>query len=214
MMFAAPPDQSLEWSDEGVEGANRYLKRLWRAVHAHVSGGIPERVGTESLDDGQRTIRRRLHETIAKVSDDIGRRYTFNTAIAATMEMMNDLSRLEDDSPAGRWVRHESLATLVLLLSPVVPHICQALWDALGGDGLVLDQDWPGVDESALVRDTVEMVVQVKGRVRGRITVRAGADEDTIVAAALAESNVQRFVDDNPVRKVIVVPGKLVNIVV
>ena len=214
MMFAAPPDQSLEWSDEGVEGANRYLKRLWRAVHAHVSGGIPERVGTESLDDGQRTIRRRLHETIAKVSDDIGRRYTFNTAIAATMEMMNDLGRFEDDSPAGRWVRHESLATLVLLLSPVVPHICQALWDALGGDGLVLDQDWPGVDESALVRDTVEMVVQVKGRVRGRITVQAGADEDTIVAAALAESNVQRFVDDNPVRKVIVVPGKLVNIVV
>jgi len=214
MMFAAPPDQSLEWSDEGVEGAHRFLKRLWRAVHAHAGAGLPQLPEVESLDEGQREMRRRLHETIKKVSDDVGRRYTFNTAIAATMEMLNDLGRFEDDSDAGRGIRHEALRGLVLMLSPIVPHICQSLWEALGGEGLVLDQGWPAVDEDALVRRHVEMVVQVKGRIRGRIRVLADADDDTVTSAALAEPNVRRFVGDAPVRKVIVVPGKLVNIVV
>jgi len=214
MMFAAPPDQSLEWLDEGVEGAHRFLKRLWRAVYAHVEAGLPEPADLEGLSGQQREIRRRIHETIAKVGDDVGRRYTFNTAIAATMEMLNDLGRFEDDSPAGRQVRHEALTTLVLMLSPIIPHISQALWEALGGEGLVIDQRWPEVDEEALVRRTVEMVVQVKGRIRGRIQVAVEADDATVTDAALAEPNVRRFVGDAEVRKVIVVPGKLVNIVV
>ena len=214
MMFAAPPDQALEWSDEGVEGAHRFLKRLWRAVHAHVAGGLPESGPPDDLNDSQRQIRRRLHETIRKVSDDVGRRYTFNTAIAATMELLNDLGRFDDDSDSGRRVRHEALTTLVLLLSPIVPHAAQALWESIGGEGLVVDQDWPAVDEDALIRQTVEMVVQVQGRIRGRVRVAVDADEDTITKAALAEPNVQRFVGDAQVRKIIVVPGRLVNIVV
>jgi leucyl-tRNA synthetase len=161
----------------------------------------------------QREMRRRIHETIAKVGDDVGRRYTFNTAIAATMELLNDLSRFDDDSAAGRLVRHEALVTLVVLLSPIIPHVCQALWEALGGEGLVIDQRWPELDEEALIRQTVEMVVQVKGRIRGRIQVAVDADDTTVTNAALAEPNVQRFVGDADVRKVIVVPGKLVNIV-
>ncbi len=214
MMFAAPPDQSLEWSDEGVEGAHRFVKRLWRAVHGHVEAGLPDSEAPDSLSGPQREIRRRVHETIAKVGDDVGRRYTFNTAIAATMELLNDLGRFDDDSPAGRRVRHEALTTLVLLLSPIIPHSCQVLWEALGGEGLVIDQRWPELDEEALVRQTVEMVVQVKGRIRGRIQVAVDADEASVTSAALAEPNVKRFVADAAVRKVIVVPGKLVNIVV
>ncbi len=214
MMFAAPPDQSLEWSDDGVEGAHRFLKRLWRAVYVHVEAGLPELVEPDDLTGAQRQIRRRVHETIAKVGDDIGRRYTFNTAIAATMELLNDLGRFDDESEAGRWVRQEALSTLVLVLSPIVPHACQMLWECLGGEGLVIDQRWPEADQGALVRTAVEMVVQVKGRIRGRITVAADADDGTVTEAALAEPNVQRFVGDAEVRKVIVVPGKLVNIVV
>jgi len=214
MMFAAPPDQSLEWSDEGVEGAHRFLKRLWRAVHGHVALGVPDNEQRDDLTGSQQEIRRRIHETIAKVGDDIGRRYTFNTAIAATMELLNDLGRFEDDSPGGRQVRQEALMTLVLLLSPITPHACQSLWEALGGEGLVVDQRWPEADEEAMVRQTVEMVVQVKGRIRGRIKVAVDADDATVTDAAMAEPNVQRFVGEAQIRKVIVVPGKLVNIVV
>jgi len=214
MMFAAPPDQSLEWSDEGVEGAHRFLKRLWRAVHGHVTPGLPDDEQQDDLTGPQREIRRRVHETIAKVGDDIGRRYTFNTAIAATMELLNDLGRFEDDSPGGRQVRQEALVTLVLLLSPITPHVCQSLWEALGGEGLVVDQRWPEADEEAMVRRTVEMVVQVKGRIRGRIMVAVDADDATVTDAAMAEPNVQRFVGEAQIRKVIVVPGRLVNIVV
>jgi len=159
-------------------------------------------------------MRRRLHETIAKVSDDVGRRYTFNTAIAAIMELLNDLARYEDESESGRAVRQEVLVAIVTMLSPIVPHVTQALWSELGQPDLVIDARWPTVDESALVRDEVEMVVQVKGKLRGRISVAADAADDVIEAAALAEPNVQRFVGENPVRKVIIVPGRLVNIVV
>jgi leucyl-tRNA synthetase len=214
MMFAAPPDQALEWSDEGVEGGHRFLKRLWRAVHAHVGAGLPEPVEADELDEHQQHMRRRLHETIQKVSDDIGRRYTFNTAIAASMELLNDLGRFEDESAAGRWVRQEALVTLILLLSPIAPHICQALWEALGGNGLAVDQNWPVVDHAALVRETVEMVVQVQGKIRGRIEVPADADEETVTAAAMEEPNVQRFIGDAEIRKIVVVPGRLINIVV
>ncbi len=214
-MFAAPPEQALEWSDEGVEGAHRFLKRVWKAVHRHVSAGVvsvPDAPG--ELDGPQAGLRRRLHQAIAKVSDDMGRRYTFNTAIAAIMELMNSVARFEDESAPGRAVRQEVLEAVVLMLSPICPHVSQVMWQALGRPGLVLDARWPAVDESALVQDEVELVVQVQGKLRGRIRVAADAGQDVIQAAALAEPNVQRFVADHPIRKVVVVPGRLVNIVV
>ncbi len=213
-MFAAPPDQSLEWSDSGVEGASRFLKRLWKLVHQHVSAGTVAALDVASLDDAQRALRNRVHGTLAKVGDDIGRRYTFNTAIAANMELMNELARFDDSSAQGRAVLQEALELVVLMLSPMVPHITHALWHALGHQQAVVDCRWPAVDEQALVQDTLQLVVQVRGKVRGRISVAADADRESIEQAALADENVARHVADQAVRKVIIVPGKLVNIVV
>jgi leucyl-tRNA synthetase len=213
-MFAAPPEQSLEWSDTGVEGAHRFMKRLWRLVHEHVSAGPAPALDTGALDDAQRELRRLLHATIAKVSDDVGRRYTFNTAIAAVMELLNALGRHAADGPQDRALRQEICEAVVLLLSPIVPHACHALWAALGKSGSVVDQPWPAHDPAALVQDEVELVVQVQGKLRGRIRMARDASEESIRAAALAEDNVARFVDGRPVRKVIIVPGRLVNIVV
>jgi leucyl-tRNA synthetase len=211
-MFAAPPEQSLEWSDSGVEGANRFLKRLWKLVSGHLQGGAVEALDAGALNDAQRAARRKAHETIAKVSDDFGRRQTFNTAIAAIMELCNELARL-DDTPQSRAVLDEALHAIVLMLNPIVPHTCHTLWTALGGGGDVLNAAWPGVDEDALARDTLEMVVQVNGKVRARMQVAADADKAAVESAALAQDNVQRFLNGVTVRKVIVVPGKLVNIV-
>jgi leucyl-tRNA synthetase len=213
-MFAAPPEQSLEWSDSGVEGAYRFLKRLWKAVHEHVGRGMAPPLNREALDDAQRTLRRKVHETIQKVSDDVGRRYTFNTAIAANMELLNELGRFDDDSDAGRAVVQEALESAVLMLAPIVPHIAHRLWQALGHDEAVVDCRWPRLDEAALVQDTLDIVVQVNGKLRGRVTVPARADRDAVQAAALADENVRKFVADGSLRKVIVVPGKLVNLVV
>jgi leucyl-tRNA synthetase len=215
MMFASPPEQSLEWSQEGVEGAARFLKRLWRAVLEHVRFDGPDDEDNEASHTAEyKEMRRRLHETIAKVSDDLGRRHTFNTAIAAIMELMNDLGRFEDDSRLGCALRQEALTAVVLMLSPIAPHICESLWQSLGGEGLLVDQSWPEVDEQALERDEIELVIQVSGKLRSRISVSTKADDDTIRAAALADANVQRFVGDSPVHKVIIVPGRLVNIVI
>ena len=213
-MFASPPEQTLEWSDEGVEGAFRFLRRLWKAVHAHVSGGAAPALDPTTLDTGQRDIRRQVHETVAKVTVDIGRRRHFNTAIAAVMELTNSLGRFEDRSPQGRAVLQEALEVAVLVLSPVVPHVCHALWKALGHAGAVIDEQWPRVDEGALVRETIEVVVQVNGKLRGRVAVAAEADEAAVREAALADSNVQRFIEGRPVRKFIYVRGKLANVVV
>ncbi|MES1943387.1 leucyl-tRNA ligase [Salinisphaera sp. PC39] len=214
MMFAAPPEQSLEWSDAGVEGAYRFIKRLWRLVQVHAATGPAPIADPEALDDGQRELRRKLHETVAKVGDDIGRRYTFNTAIAAVMELCNTLGRFQDDSPGGRAVMQEALEAVVCMLAPIVPHVCHALWRALGRDDELLDAPWPEHDPGALAVARAEIVVQVNGKVRGRIEVPAEADEASIEAAALAEPNVARFVADKTIRKRIVVPGKLVNLVV
>ncbi len=213
-MFAAPPEQSLEWSDTGVEGAHRFMKRLWRMIHEHVGGGPATALDTGALDGAQRELRRQLHATIAKVSDDIGRRYTFNTAIAAIMELLNALGRHEVKAPQDRALRQEAFEAVVLLLSPIVPHACHALWTALGRPGAVVDQPWPAADPAALEQDEVDLVVQVQGKLRGRIRVARDATESEIHAAALAEENVKRFIADRKVRKLIVVPGRLVNIVV
>jgi leucyl-tRNA synthetase len=214
MMFAAPPDQALEWSDDGVQGSFRFLKRFWNAVQAHVDAGAVKELDVASLNAEQKALRRKTHQSIAKISDDIGRRYTFNTAVAASMELLNAVTRFDGESDADRAVVQEALEAVVSMLSPIVPHICHTLWHALGHDTAIVDERWPEIDESALAADLVEIVVQVNGKLRGRVSVAADADNDTIAGQALADPNVQRFVEGKPVRKTIVVPGRLVNIVV
>ena len=214
MMSTAPPEMSLEWSDEGVQGAFRFLKRLWNSIYEHVSAGDAVALEPPSLDGKQRALRRKTHQTIQKVSDDIGRRYKFNTAIAAAMELLNAIKRFDDSSDAGRSVVQEALDAIVLVLSPVIPHVCHELWHALGHESAPVNEGWPVFDESALAQDTVEIVVQVNGKLRGRILVAVDADSDSISAQALADENVKRFVADKTVRKTIVIPGRLVNVVV
>ena len=217
-MFASPPDQSLEWNDAGVEGANRFIKRLWKACSEFLEGGLPQGQLPESLNidlnDQQRALRRKTHETIKKVTDDMQRRYTFNTAIAAIMELLNEVSRHERTSDADRLVVLEALQSAILMLSPVIPHVCHTLWLSLGNDNAVIDAKWPQCDETALQKDELELVVQVNGKLRGRITVAVDASKEHCEATALADENVSRHTDGKTVRKVIVVPEKLVNIVV
>ncbi len=212
-MFASPPEQTLEWSDEGVQGASRFVRRLWSAVHEHVRRGLPGRVDVAKLSEAQKELRRATHHALAKATDDIGRRRNFNTAIAAGMELLNAAGRFDDASEGGRAVRQEALEIITLMLSPIIPHACHALWHGLGHERAVVDESWPAVDQSALVQDTVEYVVQVNGKLRGRVRLAAGSDEAVVRQAALADEQVARFID-KPVRKVIVVPGKLINIVV
>ena len=212
MMFAAPPEQSLEWSDSGVEGAHRFLKRLWKQVNDHLAAGSAPALSTKELNESQKEMRRKTHETIKKVSDDVERRQTFNTAIAAVMELSNAIGKYSDTSDQGRAVAQEALVAAVQLLSPIVPHIADELLKALTGSAQT--DNWPQVDEDALTRDSIEMIVQVNGKLRGRITVAADAGEDMILHMALAEESVQKHMDGMTLRKKIVVPGKLVNIVV
>ncbi|MDG1943989.1 MAG: leucine--tRNA ligase [Halioglobus sp.] len=212
-MFAAPPEQSLEWSDSGVEGANRFLKRLWKLASKHAASEPAPALDVATLNEQQKNIRRKLHETIAKVSDDFGRRQTFNTAIAAIMELCNELGKLDDAAPQSRALLHESLRAIVLMLSPIVPHVCHALWPTLNGEGEILNAPWPAFDESALTRDTIEMVVQVNGKVRAKMEVPVNTDKSALENLAQSQQNVSRFLEGLSVRKVIVVPGKLVNIV-
>ena len=212
-MFAAPPEQSLEWSDAGVEGAFRFIKRLWRLVAEHVESGVVAAATSANTGAGK-ALRRKLHETIAKVDDDIGRRYTFNTAIAANMELCNAIGKFSGTDAEAAALRQEALEAVVRMLAPVIPHVCDELWHALGHADLLLDAPWPQVDAAALERDTLQVVVQVNGKMRARVEVAADSDRDTMAEAALAEANVQRFVADLPIKKTIVVPGKLVNIVV
>jgi leucyl-tRNA synthetase len=213
-MFAAPPEQTLEWSDEGVQGASRFIKRLWKAVHEHVRQGAPAALDKSALTDGQRTIRRQAHHTLAKITDDIGRRHTFNTAIAAAMELLNALAKFAQSSSQDRAVMQEALEIAVLGLSPIIPHVTHALWKALGHSRALIDEPWTPVDAAALQTSSIILVVQVNGKLRGHITVAAGADEATVRAAALADPHARKFIGEAAVRKVIIVPGKLVNIVV
>ena len=215
MMFAAPPEQSLEWADSGVEGAHRFLKRLWTFVATLLESGKVEVYQSGELNGELKALRRQLHQTIEKITDDYGRRQTFNTAIAAVMELMNAYSRVEGNDAATRSVRQEVLENVTLLLSPIVPHICQALWAELRGGAVIEDAAWPNADQSAMVQDEVELVVQVNGKLRGSITVAKAMAKEAIEQHAVAQPFVQKFLDDGAtVRKIIVVPNKLVNIVV
>ena len=213
IMFASPPQMSLEWSDDGVEGASRFLRRLWRLVSSHVNAGLPGVVDVKDASEAGQVLRRQIHQTISKVSDDIERRMQMNTAIASVMELMNAVSRFEPASEADRSVVHEALNTACLLLSPVVPHITAELWQALGNEDEILNAPWPAVDESALVEDETQYIVQVNGKLRDRIMVPASADKDEIEKRAMASDGVRRNIDGKTVRKVIVVPDRLVNIV-
>ena len=215
IMFTSPPEQSLEWSDAGVEGAFRYLKRLWKAVFEHVEANHKlTPLNVETLTAEQKAMRFKLHETLKKVNDDYGRRLTFNTAIAANMELMNHLAKFSDITDQGVSIRQEVLESIVLMLAPIIPHLCHQLWQELGHDSVIIDHGWPQVDDSALVQDSIEMVVQVNGKVRGKIEVGIDADKSSCESAALADEKVKRFIDGKEVRKIIVVPKKLVNIVV
>ncbi|HEV7164558.1 MAG TPA: leucine--tRNA ligase [Gammaproteobacteria bacterium] len=214
MMFAAPPELTLEWSEAGVEGAQRFLKRLWKAISEHVNTGPAPALDTAALSPGQRVLRRQVHETIVKVGDDIGRRYTFNTAIAAIMELLNAVTRTENITPQDRAVKQEAYTAITLLLSPMVPHVCESLWTALGQPGSLIAARWPAADAGALKRDSLELVVQVNGKLRGSISVPVDAGREQVEQAALSEPSVQPFVQGKTVRKIVVVPGRLVNVVV
>ncbi|MDN3648584.1 leucine--tRNA ligase [Reinekea marina] len=208
-MFAAPPEQTLEWTESGVQGSKKFLERLWRAVHQFVEQGDHAELNVATLNEAEKTLRRKTHETIEGVTADFGERKTFNTAIAKVMELINAVNRFDGQSP----VIGEALETAVLVLSPIAPHICQELWQQLGHDDLVIDAQWPVVDSSALVKDTLLYVVQVNGKVRAKLEVSASTGKDELEAMALADERVQSFTDGKTIRKVIVVPKKLVSIV-
>src|SRR5690606_5591875 len=191
-----------------------FLKRLWKMVHTHIHAGTPNPLDVAVLTDAEKDLRRKVHETIAKVGSDFGKRLTFNTAIAALMELSNELGKITDRSGQMLAIEREALETTVLLLSPIVPHIAHTLWHQLGHDSAVIDARWPPVDESALVRDSIELVIQINGKVRAKIAVAANADSDSIIALAQAEPNVQKFLEGKTIKMSKVVPGKLVTFAV
>ena len=217
MMFASPPEQSLEWSDAGVEGAHRFLRRLWRTVYEFVQNGgsgVSKFSGSqETLSGSLKDLRFKLHSTIAKVTDDYDRRQQFNTAIAAVMELLNQYDKTDTSGELGQAVAREVLEAVVLLLSPIVPHICETLWGELAG-GNLWQQSWPAVDNAALVQTEIEMMVQVNGKLRDKIQIAADADEAAVKAAALATAGAQKFMEGKEPKKIVVVPKRLVNIVV
>ncbi len=212
-MFAAPPEQTLEWSESAVEGAHRFLRRFWKQVSEHVASGDVPALDGKSLSKEQKDLRRKTHETIKKVSDDCERRLTFNTAIAAIMELNNAIARFKDTSDQGRAVLREALEASTLMLAPIAPHAMHSVWNALGHAEPVVQTGWPSVDESALEKDAITLVVQVNGKVRAKLDVPASMDKEAIEKLALEQENVSKFTEGKTVRKVIVVPGKLVNIV-
>ncbi len=213
-MFAAPPEQSLEWNEAGVDGMSRFLRRLWTMVQKHAVDGSAPALDVAALNAEQKAIRRKTHETIGKVGDDYGRRHAFNTAIAAVMELLNALAKFDDASAQGRAVRQEALQATVLLLNPITPHACHAMWQLLGNAQTLLeDQPFPQVDAAALVKDALTLAVQVNGKLRGTIEVAADAPRELIEAVAKEEPNTAKFLEGLAIRKVIIVPGKIVNIV-
>ena len=214
MMFASPAEMTLEWQESGVEGAKRFLGRVWNLVYEYSQNPAKTTLDVTALSADQKALRRDVHKTIAKVSDDIGRRQTFNTAIAAVMELMNKLTRAPLESEQDRAVMAEALSAVVRMLYPITPHICFELWKALGNESNIDHAEWVKADEAAMVEDEKLIVVQVNGKVRGKVTVAADADEETVKAVAFADENVKKFTDNTQIVKVIYVPGKLLNVVV
>ncbi|HHF3492974.1 leucine--tRNA ligase [Haemophilus influenzae] len=214
MMFASPAEMTLEWQESGVEGAKRFLGRVWNLVYQYQQNPAKTSLDITALSAAQKSLRREVHKTIAKVSDDIGRRQTFNTAIAAVMELMNKLTKASLESDQDRAVMAEALSAVVRMLYPITPHICFELWQALGNESAIDTAEWVKADEDAMVEDEKLIVVQVNGKVRGKVTVAADADEETVKTIAFADENVKKFVDNQHIVKVIYVAGKLLNVVV
>ena len=214
MMFASPAEMTLEWQESGVEGAKRFLGRVWNLVYEYSQNPAKTALDMTALSADQKALRRDVHKTIAKVSDDIGRRQTFNTAIAAVMELMNKLTRAPLESEQDRAVMAEALSAVVRMLYPITPHICFELWKALGNESNIDHAEWVKADEAAMVEDEKLIVVQVNGKVRGKVTVAADAGEETVKTVAFADENVKKFTDNTQIVKVIYVPGKLLNVVV
>ncbi|HFF4239381.1 TPA: leucine--tRNA ligase, partial [Vibrio cholerae O1] len=212
MMFASPADMTLEWQESGVEGANRFLRRVWKLVREHTELGQAPALDASALNADQKALRRDVHKTIAKVTDDVARRQTFNTAIAAIMELMNKLTKAPMTEAQDRAILDEALKAITLMLYPITPHICFEMWVALGQSNIDT-ASWPTYDEAALVEDEKLIVLQVNGKLRGKLTVAADATQQQVEALGMQDENVQKFIDGLTVRKVIYVPGKLLNIV-
>jgi leucyl-tRNA synthetase len=213
-MCAAPPEQTLEWIDSGVEGAHRFVKRLWNLVQEHIEAGEVANLDRVNLSNMQKNLRRLIHKTIEKVSDDIGRRQTFNTAVAATMELLNHLQKAPKTSAQDLAVMREGINAIVLLLAPIAPHICHVMYRDLGNENEVETAPWPMAEADAMVEDEKLIVLQVNGKVRAKITVAADATKEQVETIGLAEHNIQQHTDGKTIRKVIYIPGKLLNIVV
>ncbi|MED5269904.1 MAG: leucine--tRNA ligase, partial [Pseudomonadota bacterium] len=216
MMFTSPPEQSLEWSDTAINGSYRFLKKLWKLIKTH-QDSIKDISGislNEKFNGNQNKLRRKTHQTISKVTDDIGRRYTFNTAIAAVMELVNEVSAFNVDDELDRQVIKEAIESILLLLSPIVPHICHQLWLDINHDQPIIDASWPKFDSSLLKSESSLIVVQVNGKLRSKLEVDASISEDELKSMALSDEKVVRFIDGNEIKKIIVIPEKLVNIVV
>ncbi len=216
MMFASPPTQTLEWADAGVDGAFRFLKRLWKQVYSHLENGVVaiDSAQLKTLSPELKAVRFQLHQTINKVTDDLERRHTFNTAIASVMELMNSLAKIKATETTARHLMQEALESIVILLSPIVPHICHVLWRELKPGSELLDQPWPKADNSALVQDEIKLILQVNGKLRSQISITKDTAAAEIERIALNDEQIQKYIDGKPVKKVIVVPGRLVNIVV
>ena len=216
MMFTAPPEQSLEWSDKAINGAFRYLKKLWNIVHTRIDDLLDTEDihQNDALNDTQKELRRRTHKTIAKVSDDIGRRYTFNTAIAAIMELTNYVSSFKIETECDRKVIKEALESIVLLLSPIVPHICSYLWTELGHKNAIIYEKWPSFEKDLMIDEIHEIVIQINGKLKARINVMADIDEEALTKLALSEAKITQAIGQKEIKKTIIVPGKLINIVI
>jgi leucyl-tRNA synthetase len=204
----------LEWSDESVQGQFRFLRRLWKAVYEHFARGKTVALDKATLSPAARDLRYVTHQTLVKVTADIGRRRTFNTAIAAVMELLNAVSAYSEQGQGADAVRQEALEIAVIALSPIVPHITHTLWQALGHPGALIDERWPEPDREALAQSSVQVIVQVNGKLRARVQLSTGSPQELVLAAATADPTVQRFIDGKPMRKVIYVPDKLINLVV
>lgn len=214
IMFTSPPDQALEWSDAGVDGAYRFLKRLWSTVKKHVDNGIVKEVNIpKNLSSSQKDMRRKLHEVIKKVSDDMVRRFTFNTAIAAIMELINYYNKFEIKDEVDKHISQETLEGIILMLSPIIPHITHTLWNQLGHKKAIIEELWPNVDESALSKDSVEIIIQINGKLRGKINVPTNSDRTDVEKIALENENIKKHLEGHAVNKIIVIPNKLINIV-
>ena len=217
VMFAAPPEQSLEWSDQGVQGAHRFINRIWRLVNQHIESGLPNLKEVTSSDDDLKKLRSKIHKTLAKVKDDYSRRHSFNTAIASVMELSNEIPKeflnpsAQDDM---RQTAHEAIEAILLMLAPITPHMCQYLWWKLYPSESIVDRKWPEADLSLLEDDNLNIAIQINGKLRAEIEIDKNCPDEEIKKTALDNYKVKKYLEDKEVKKIIYVPGKIINIVI